>query len=149
MAAYLDEEQRLAEAGDHDGVVDLNVRTWLVGPGRSDEDVPHELWERVAEMQRRNLAREHADEAAGAEGPESEAGPPAAERLGEVDAPTLVVIGTGDQPGMVETANVLAQEIPHAQLVTFEGAAHFPSLEQPERFAELLRDFVRTRAGTL
>ena len=73
----------------------------------------------------------HADEAAGAEGPENEAGPPAAEHLIEVDAPTLVVIGTGDQPGMVETAHVLAAEIPHAQLVEFEGAAHFPSLEGP------------------
>ncbi|MDX6512007.1 MAG: hypothetical protein QOE36_1511, partial [Gaiellaceae bacterium] len=53
------------------------------------------------------------------------------------------------QPGMVATAHVLAAEIPHAQLVEFEGAAHFPSLEEPDRFTELLRDFVRTRVGTL
>jgi pimeloyl-ACP methyl ester carboxylesterase len=149
MEAYNAEENRLAEAGELDAVVDLNVRTWLIGPGRKDDDVSHALWERVAGMQRRNVERQLADEAAGAEGPENAPGPPAAERLTEVDAPTLVVIGTGDQPGMVETAGVLAAEIPHAQLVEFEGAAHFPSLEEPERFTELLRDFVRARVGTL
>lgn len=149
MESYLAEEERLFDAGEDGAVIDLNLRTWLVGPARSDEDVPRELWERVAAMQRGNLERDRSDTAAGADWTETDAGPPAAELLGEVDAPTLVVVGTGDQPGMVETAGVLAQQIPHAQLVEFEGAAHFPSLEEPERFATLLRDFVSTRGGTL
>ena len=69
--------------------------------------------------------------------------PPAEERLGEVTAPTLVVVGTADLEDMRTVADKLGREIPGARLETIEGAGHLPSLEAPEELNRLLLDFLR------
>jgi pimeloyl-ACP methyl ester carboxylesterase len=68
--------------------------------------------------------------------------PPALERLEAVLAPTLVVVGADDVPDMLAIAEVLAERIPDARLETIPGAAHLPTLEQPETVNRLLLDFL-------
>ena len=46
------------------------------------------------------------------------------ERLGEIDAPTLVVHGTEDPVFPVGHGEALAREIPGAELLTLEGSGH-------------------------
>lgn len=60
-----------------------------------------------------------------------------------VDVPTLVVWGTADHTIPAWHAATALQAISGSRLELFEGAGHHPHLDQPERFAQLLVDFVR------
>jgi len=68
---------------------------------------------------------------------------PAETRLGEIDAPTLVVVGTEDLDDIKSMAEKLVAEIPGARLETIEGAGHLPSLERPDELNGLLLEFLR------
>ena len=59
-----------------------------------------------------------------------------------VEIPTLVVWGTRDR--MIPTGHAVTahQAISGSRVELFEGAGHYPQLDQPERFAKLLDDFM-------
>jgi pimeloyl-ACP methyl ester carboxylesterase len=62
-----------------------------------------------------------------------------------VQAPTLIVTG---EPGLdrvvpVESTRGYAEMIPRARYTLFERTGHLGSVTQPERFAEIVGDFVR------
>ena len=59
-----------------------------------------------------------------------------------IKIPTLVVWGTRDRMIPAWHATTAQQVIADSRVVLFEGAGHFPHLDEPERFAELLRDFI-------
>jgi 3-oxoadipate enol-lactonase len=69
-------------------------------------------------------------------------------RLREIKAPTLVIVGDEDNITPPRESRILAQGIPHARLEVVPGAAHFPMLEQPEIFNQLLRDFLEEQEGS-
>lgn len=56
--------------------------------------------------------------------------------------PTLVVWGTRDMVIPAQHAERARELIPGARIELFEGAGHFPHLEEPDRFAAVLNDFV-------
>lgn len=56
--------------------------------------------------------------------------------------PLLVCVGDQDELVSVEESRELAESALRGTLEVFEGAGHFPSLEQAERFNELLLEFV-------
>jgi pimeloyl-ACP methyl ester carboxylesterase len=58
------------------------------------------------------------------------------------DMPTLIIWGQRDAIIPVEHAHAAAATIPHSQLVVFERSGHFPHLDEPERFAHHLADFI-------
>ena len=62
-----------------------------------------------------------------------------AARLGEIQAPTLVIVGEEDRP-FLEPAALLARGIPHATQVTIPHAAHSPQLENPRAWFAAVRD---------
>jgi len=67
------------------------------------------------------------------------------ERLASMpDVPTLIVWGSKDR--MIPAWHALsAQEsIPHCRVELFKNSGHFPHLDDPDRFAALVRDFVLT-----
>ncbi|MEP7193161.1 MAG: alpha/beta fold hydrolase [Actinomycetota bacterium] len=59
------------------------------------------------------------------------------------EIPTLVVWGTRDRMIPAWHATTAQQIIADSRVVLFEGAGHFPHLDQPERFAQLLSDFIK------
>jgi pimeloyl-ACP methyl ester carboxylesterase len=63
-----------------------------------------------------------------------------------VGLPVLVVWGTRDYVIPPAHAARAAESIAGCRVVLFDGAGHFPHLDQPERFAEVLRDFIATTA---
>ena len=69
--------------------------------------------------------------------------PKAVERLGEIAAATLVVVGAEDVEDIRRAAELLAAEITGARLETIAGAGHLPSLERPDELNRLLLDFLR------
>lgn len=128
--AFEAEEERLLEAGDLDGAVELNVRTWL-GPRATDD-----VRERVRTMQRH--AFDVQDAAERLEDPPSLA-------TVEVDparirCPTVVVTGGKDLEHFRNIADHLARTVPDAELVEWADVAHLPNLETPDRTTELLLD---------
>jgi pimeloyl-ACP methyl ester carboxylesterase len=60
-----------------------------------------------------------------------------------IQVPTLVVWGTRDRMIPAWHATTAHQVIADSRVVLFEGAGHFPHLDQPERFAQLLSDFIK------
>lgn len=136
LVAFGEEEDALLEAGRIDEAVELNLRMWL-GP------VEAETRAQVGEMQRRTfevlLAAYEGDPEPG---PEVLLEPPAATRLREVRAPTLVIVGDGDAPGIQENTDRLAAEIPGARKEVIAGAKHLPALERPEEFNRIVLGFL-------
>lgn len=57
--------------------------------------------------------------------------------------PTLIIWGTKDR--MIPTWHALAAQrsIPHCRVELFDNAGHFPHLDDPDRFAALVRGFIR------
>jgi pimeloyl-ACP methyl ester carboxylesterase len=71
--------------------------------------------------------------------------PPAIARLAEVRVPTLVVSGSLDYGENRRASRILSEGIPGARFVEMENCAHVPPMEEPERFAEILAEFLRSR----
>ena len=65
------------------------------------------------------------------------------------DVPTLIVWGDRDPIIPLEHAITTHEMVPGSRLEIFEGAGHFPHCEQPERFVEVLIDFVETTDPTV
>jgi pimeloyl-[acyl-carrier protein] methyl ester esterase len=57
--------------------------------------------------------------------------------------PTLLIHGEHDPLMPLAAAQWLAGHLPDARLEVFAGAAHAPFLAQPERFAQLVREFAQ------
>jgi pimeloyl-ACP methyl ester carboxylesterase len=62
-----------------------------------------------------------------------------------VEIPTLVVWGTRDRMIPAWHATAAAQAIAGSRVELFEGAGHFPHLDEPDRFAALLGAFMAGR----
>jgi len=60
------------------------------------------------------------------------------------EVPTLIVWGADDSIIPVAHAHAAHEVIEGSRLEIIEGAGHFPHVEKPERFVEVLRDFIET-----
>jgi pimeloyl-ACP methyl ester carboxylesterase len=56
--------------------------------------------------------------------------------------PLLVCVGDHDDVVSVDDARALSESALQGSLEVFEGAGHFVSLDQPERFDAVLLDFL-------
>lgn len=64
------------------------------------------------------------------------------DRLGEIEVPTLVVVGREDKLTPVKYSEYLRDRIPSAILEVIEGAGHMVMVERPEALNEAIRKFV-------
>lgn len=62
--------------------------------------------------------------------------------LAVIGQPTLVIWGTHDGVFPISAGRRLAERIPDAAFVEFENSGHLPMEEEPERFVEVVRDFL-------
>ena len=125
------EEAGLA-AGDLDGASWLNVRFWLDGPRRAEDQVDPLLRQRVYEMQRRAFENDNPDAEAAWLVPDRQ------DRLADLTMPTLIVVGELDQPDVVGIARHVAERVPNCRLEVLPGAAHLPPMEVPDLFVGVL-----------
>ena len=98
--------------------------------------VDPEVRERVRDMNAALFTRDDVD------GEEIPLDPPAAERLAEISAPTLIVYGDKDVMDVRQAAEPLAAAIPGARLAVIPDAAHLPQMERPEVFNEIVLGFL-------
>jgi pimeloyl-ACP methyl ester carboxylesterase len=115
-------------------LTDWETAFWADGPGQPPDRVP-EIRRRVHAWVLQNYLAEKE------EGQPQPLDPPAAGRLGELQAPMLVMLGTLDDPGTTESMRHLAASVPGARLEELESA-HMVNLEHPDRFNRVLRDFL-------
>jgi 3-oxoadipate enol-lactonase len=62
--------------------------------------------------------------------------------LEKIAVPTLVITGDEDRVYPLALMQRMAQRIPNSELVVLESCGHLSNLEQPERFNEVVLDFL-------
>lgn len=127
------------EAGDLDRTTELEVQIWFDGRGRTAEQVNPAARKLAFDMNR--LAVVHAAKNLGHNVPDLE--PPAAERLGEITVPALIVAGVNDTAYSLAAADYMVEHLSNARKVMIEDAAHLPNMEKPEEFRGIVEAFVR------
>lgn len=129
------EAEAAEKTGDRRAIIDADARLWLDGPRRPRGYVKDPLRELFFEMDS-NFDSDF-DSA-----PIDQIEPPAAERLHEITAPTLVVVGDEDAPPIFDAVELLMDKLPHARKAVIHDAAHLPNLEHPEEFNRIVLEFL-------
>jgi pimeloyl-ACP methyl ester carboxylesterase len=123
-------------AKDLDAVNQAEMRLWLDGPRRRPGYVKQPLRELFLDMNGKNMANDWES------APDDRVEPPAAGRLHEITAPTLVVVGDEDVPPVFDAVELLMEKIPHARKAVIHDAAHLPNLEHPHEFNSAVLGFL-------
>jgi len=63
-------------------------------------------------------------------------------QLGEIQIPTLILVGRDDFICPPSQAHILQEGITNSDLVIFENSGHLPFIEEPEAFFKTVRDWV-------
>jgi pimeloyl-ACP methyl ester carboxylesterase len=137
---YLFEMMGAVEAGDLERAAELQTRIWIDGSLREPEQIDPGLRQRAREMSL--IALENDTWRTVDTQPLNPLNPPAAGRLAEVRAPTLIVAGNLDHPEIMRAAAALADGIAESRKEIMVDCAHLPSMEQPARFNQILLDFL-------
>ncbi|GHH17564.1 alpha/beta fold hydrolase [Streptomyces lanatus] len=132
------ESQRLLGAGDVAGWVETFAKN-VSGPHRTVDQVDPEAVRRMREMATHTVGKHTLGEKdwhVWLADPWS--------RVPEIDVPVLAIHGALDAADGIDMAERLVRGVRNGRSVTIEDTGHFPSLEKPEAFNELLLDFLRT-----
>jgi 3-oxoadipate enol-lactonase len=131
-----DAESKAEEDGDPDLAAELDVQIWVDGVGQPATRAAADVREAVKRIDRELLepGREFGDN--------TRLQPLANERLHEVAVPVLAIIGELDTSGTRAAARRLAEGAPNVRLESWPDVAHMIAMEQPERVAALLVEFL-------
>jgi pimeloyl-ACP methyl ester carboxylesterase len=130
------EVQAADEANDMAAVNQAEMYLWLDGPRRRRGYVRQPLRDLFLDMNGGNVNADWAS------APTDDPDPPAVERLHEITAPVLVVVGDEDVPPVFDAVELLMEKVPHARKAVIHDAAHLPNLEHPDEFNRLVLDFL-------
>lgn len=64
------------------------------------------------------------------------------EILKEIEVPILIISSTDDTLTTIEDAKIMNKYIKNSKLIIFENCAHLSNLEYPEKFNNVIRDFI-------
>jgi pimeloyl-ACP methyl ester carboxylesterase len=126
--------------GDKARAVELLLRMWTDGPDRTPEQTDSTVREKVRVMTTRNFNR--ADDSDAPNPLQLEQ--PAAVRLGDIQVPTLIIVGDKDVRSILVIADVLEKGIPNAKKAIIPGTAHHLNMEKPQEFNRIVLDFLQT-----
>jgi 3-oxoadipate enol-lactonase len=135
--ALYNEMEAAEQAGDHERTASIDVRLWVDGPrqpeGRADPAVRRKVYEMALNSYTTAMVKGLQPQPLD---------PPAVGRLGALRIPVLAIVGDLDSAATPAAANVLAEGAPDVRIVHFPDCAHVPNMEQPERFNQLLLEFL-------
>jgi pimeloyl-ACP methyl ester carboxylesterase len=126
-------------AGDLDRVAEIETQIWFDGMGRTPMQVNPAMRRLAYDMNRIALA--HDAKKLGKLLPNTQL-PTAAERLGELQMPVLILAGDQDVPYILAAADYMVERIPYARKVILEDAAHLPNMDHPEAFRRIVTEFL-------
>jgi pimeloyl-ACP methyl ester carboxylesterase len=120
------------EAGDLEAAQDLRLQRLWAPLGTDDP-----AGRRIREIAFDNLQELTMDESM-----QEELDPPAAARLGEIRAPTLVLPADHDPPWHGRICEVLVRQIPNARLVQIPETDHVLNVRRPAEFNDVVLGFL-------
>ena len=126
-------------AGDAEAFVEAFLRYGVDGPHRTPEQTPPAVRETIRAMAVRTVRNHYAS--AGAMLTRD-----AADRLEEITAPTLFVMGELEASDVFRVVADAHERMPRADRVDLPGAGHMTNMEQPEVFNRVLLDHLRRYA---
>ncbi|MFC4059547.1 alpha/beta fold hydrolase [Planomonospora corallina] len=124
-------------AGDLDASVEA-FTLFAAGPHRALDELDPGVVERLRRMTRETMSKHTAGE--------PDLLVPVRdtwERASKIDVPVLAVNGALDSPDHIGMAERLARTVADGRAVSIDGAAHYPNMERPDAFNEILGDFLR------
>jgi pimeloyl-ACP methyl ester carboxylesterase len=110
----------------------------VAGPGRTRHQLPEDVWSLALEMDTSLNQRWWTRPPTVSESLD----PPAIGRLGEVQVPTKVIIGSEDLPAIQALSEHLAASIHRATLIRLPNTGHLPPLERPSEVNAAIRSLV-------
>lgn len=125
------------EAGDLETAAKLRVQMWVVGRFREPDQVDLAIRDRIRDMSLTGLRHQ-----VKALGEETFLEPYAAGRMGEIQVPILLIVGSVDDPDIIAANRQFAATWSRTELAVIEGAAHLPNIERPEEFNGLVLEFM-------
>ena len=135
MPKPLQELMAAMQANDLNRAAELAVQLWIAGPKRTLDQVDRGIRARAHAMSLSALPNFFNEE--------EPLAPPAIERLHEIAAPTLVMVGELDDDSIATIGELLTTRIVGAQKVSIAGAAHLPNMEQPQEFNQRVLAFLQ------
>jgi len=69
-----------------------------------------------------------------------------AERLHEIECPTLVLVGEYDVPHFQMVAKTLDEKIKHSKYIMMKDVGHMANMENPDAFNQTLNDFLKNNS---
>ncbi|HEV7290958.1 MAG TPA: alpha/beta hydrolase [Devosia sp.] len=132
-------EEDAYERGDLDMLNRVQAHEWLDGPRAQSGRVSGAARELFLDMNAKALSKPALNH--------QENPPPAWDRVGEIGAPTLLMVGDQDFTALVDRHEHLSEEMPNAFAAVLEGVAHIPSIERPELVNSLLLQFLDAIKG--
>lgn len=138
----------LQALGSYDvpGMIDSSLRAFTDGPRRQPAEVDAEA-RRHTQAMTTQLFRRESNYWRRAALDQRMPQPPALERLHEVAAPTLLMVGSEDQPEVRALSERLAAGIPGARLLVVQGAGHHANMEAPDAVLAEVRRWLAAARG--
>jgi pimeloyl-ACP methyl ester carboxylesterase len=130
------------KVGKLEEAAELQAKLWADGPKRSSEQSNQKVHEAVYQMSLDSLKLQADNIRETTFLIEEPLNPPAIERLEQIKAPTLVIVGDFDDDSEMAIADVLTTSIKDAKKVVIKGTAHLPNMEKPEEFNKVVLAFL-------
>ena len=122
---------------DFESATELNLKLWVDGPHRTPKQVDVTVRQRVYDMQMKAFQADIPDDV-----DDIDIDPPALGRLGQVETPTLILVGALDLDEKLEMADQMVSEMINAQKMIIDDVAHMLNMEKPAEFNQLVLDFL-------
>lgn len=126
------------KAGDMDKAAQLDAQLFLAGQNRDLSQIDPALVSLLLEMDSialRNEKRRDANSLPALD-------PPSVTRVAEIHAPLLYIYGDYDDPNLARVGDLFAQQVTGAQVAMMPNTAHLPSMEQPDKFNQIVLGFL-------
>jgi pimeloyl-ACP methyl ester carboxylesterase len=136
LQAYMEDLTAAFETGGFTSAIEVFARYWCDGPQREPSQVNAAVRERVLTM------LEGGDERWRYWALSRQLEPPAIERLGEIDVPTLAIVGSIDMAVIHEIVDLIAGQVPDVQKLVIPDVAHMVNMEKPDEFNDLVLEFL-------
>ncbi len=140
-SALRDELNAAYERGDKERAVELSLQVWTDGPHRTPDQVDPVARERIRAM------TVHTFDLPDVEPWLQPLEPPAVDRLAEIHAPTLFVVGDQDVDDIRKIGDLIVARVPGARRAIVPGTAHHLNVEQPVEFNRIVLEFLNSLAG--
>jgi pimeloyl-ACP methyl ester carboxylesterase len=124
-------------AGDLDASVE-GFMLFAAGPHRTLDDLDPGVVRRLRRMARGTMSKHTGDEP-------NRLVPvrDTWDRAAKIDVPVLAVNGAIDSPDHIGMAERLVRTVANGRAISIDGTTHYPNMERPDVFNEILEDFLR------